>query len=232
VASLTNAAASTTLPSTTAKSTVQSLLQTIRNCLRSITETLSGLGTLATKSTITSEDITDGTITNADISTTAAIAPTKLATVTVAKGGTGETTVFAARTNLTAGRLVKATQVAPTLSYIIGYNSYSAPLIRVGNLFTFCLTIQTTSTGAQTFTNGDTIIKLTPQNDAYRPFGNNVAMNYATSSGISCSIKVDSSGVIIVAAAQTFTISAGIWMIFPTIVLPAKYQLETHGFSA
>jgi len=40
---------------------------------------VSGLGTLATKSAVTSAEITDGTITNADISASAAIAKTKLA---------------------------------------------------------------------------------------------------------------------------------------------------------
>jgi hypothetical protein len=51
------------------------------SAVRSIQATLSGLGTLATKSTIVSADITDGTITNADISPTAAIAASKLSGV-------------------------------------------------------------------------------------------------------------------------------------------------------
>jgi hypothetical protein len=51
------------------------------SAVRSIQTTLSGLGTLATKSTIVSADITDGTITNADISATAAIVASKLSGV-------------------------------------------------------------------------------------------------------------------------------------------------------
>jgi hypothetical protein len=51
------------------------------SAVRSIQATLSGLGTLATKSTIVSADITDGTITNADISPTAAIVASKLSGV-------------------------------------------------------------------------------------------------------------------------------------------------------
>ncbi|MDL2295837.1 hypothetical protein LJC18_03440 [Lachnospiraceae bacterium OttesenSCG-928-E19] len=43
------------------------------------TSKVSGLGTMATKNSVTSADITDGTITNADISATATIAKTKLA---------------------------------------------------------------------------------------------------------------------------------------------------------
>src|SRR6185312_15262606 len=44
-----------------------------------------GLGSLATKSTVASADITDGTIVNADISAAAAIALTKLATDPLAR---------------------------------------------------------------------------------------------------------------------------------------------------
>jgi hypothetical protein len=51
------------------------------SAMRSAQTTLSGLGTLATKSTIVSADITDGTITNADISATAAIVASKLSGV-------------------------------------------------------------------------------------------------------------------------------------------------------
>lgn len=49
--------------------------------MREAQSTLSGLGALATKSTIVSADITDGTIVNADISPTAAISASKLAGV-------------------------------------------------------------------------------------------------------------------------------------------------------
>lgn len=49
---------------------------------------------------VTTAKIADGTIVNADIDAAAAIAPTKLATVTVAKGGTGATDVAGAKAAL------------------------------------------------------------------------------------------------------------------------------------
>ncbi len=67
-----------------------------------------GLGTLSTLNAVSSTEITDGTIVNADISNTAAIAGSKISgditgnaanvtgTVAIAKGGTGQTTAGAA----------------------------------------------------------------------------------------------------------------------------------------
>jgi hypothetical protein len=71
------------------------------SAVRSIQTTLSGLGTLATKSTIVSADITDGTITNADISATAAIVASKLS------GVQPLTTRLTSLQNLTAAGLVQ-----------------------------------------------------------------------------------------------------------------------------
>jgi hypothetical protein len=61
--------------------TINGFLSWLISAMRSAQTTLSGLGTLATKSTIVSADITDGTITNADISATAAIVASKLSGV-------------------------------------------------------------------------------------------------------------------------------------------------------
>ena len=52
---------------------------------------VSGLGTLATKSAVTSAEITDGTITNADIATNAAIAQSKISGLTTALAGKANT---------------------------------------------------------------------------------------------------------------------------------------------
>ena len=52
---------------------------------------VSGLGTLATKSAVTSAEITDGTITNADISASAAIAQSKISGLTTALAGKANT---------------------------------------------------------------------------------------------------------------------------------------------
>ena len=54
---------------------------------------VSGLGTLATKSAVTSAEITDGTITNADISASAAIAKTKLASDVQTSLGKADTAI-------------------------------------------------------------------------------------------------------------------------------------------
>ena len=54
---------------------------------------VSGLGTLATKSAVTNAEITDGTITNADISASAAIAKTKLASDVQTSLGKADTAI-------------------------------------------------------------------------------------------------------------------------------------------
>ena len=54
---------------------------------------VSGLGTLATKSAVTGAEITDGTITNADISASAAIAKTKLASDVQTSLGKADTAI-------------------------------------------------------------------------------------------------------------------------------------------
>jgi hypothetical protein len=61
--------------------TINGFLSWLISAMRAAQTTLSGLGSLATKSTIVSADITDGTITNADISPTAAIVASKLSGV-------------------------------------------------------------------------------------------------------------------------------------------------------
>jgi hypothetical protein len=61
--------------------TINGFLSWLISAMRSAQTTLSGLGSLATKSTIVSADITDGTITNADISATAEIVASKLSGV-------------------------------------------------------------------------------------------------------------------------------------------------------
>ena len=61
--------------------TINGFLSWLISAMRTAQTTLSGLGTLATKSTIVSADITDGTITNADISPSAGIAASKLSGV-------------------------------------------------------------------------------------------------------------------------------------------------------
>ena len=167
---------------------------------------VSGLGTLATKSAVTSAEITDGTITNADIAASAAIAQSKISGLTTALAGKANTADVPTKTSdltndsgfITADDLPDGyTLPAATANTLGGVKSGGD--ITVSSTGAVTVNSATKADSATTATNATNATKATQ--DAS---GNVITSTYATKSQITALDSTSTgTGAVVTGVSQT-----------------------------